>query len=399
MTFSHLTACSMTVRIFTADYVGLINRLHENGITLSNIQIIDELTIDVRLSGKEFLQVKKILNRRNESYKIIKRAGLAYKLNAFIRRPVLLIGAAAILFLILYTPSRILFVEVKGNQTVERNRILESAASCGIRLGASRKLVRSEKVKNMLISQIPELQWVGVNTDGCVATIHVAEKTQIPAQENSEMGVSSIIASRDGVILACTVLQGTPLCKTGQAVKQGETLVSGYTDCGFYIRATRAKAEILAQTIRAITAVAPEAAVHRGRFISSKTDYSIRVGKNLINFRKYSGIPDATCVKMYEEKHLILPGGFILPVSLVAERCFYYEAVSADTTNYDWLPDFASSYLKEQMVAGQIIRQDIRLQHAEGLTLMTGEYNCTEIIGQTKHEEILENYGDNGTNG
>ena len=44
-------------------------------------------------------------------------------------------------------------------------------------------MIRSEKVKNSLLQRIPQLQWAGINTDGCVAVISVREKTAI---KNSE---------------------------------------------------------------------------------------------------------------------------------------------------------------------------------------------------------------------
>lgn len=393
MNLWHSVTGRVSLKIVTADSVGLMNLFNDNGIILYNASRLDELTINVDLSGKEYLQVKKILKRRGDSYEVLLETGIPYIVKKMLRRPVLLLGILIISFLVFYTPSRVLFVEVKGNTTVQSNLILEKASQCGIRFGSSRKHVRSEKVKNMLIAQIPELQWVGVNTDGCVATIHVTERTAEQADENYITGVSSIVASRDGVVLSCTVLRGTALCKTGQAVKQGETLVSGYTDCGICVQATSAKAEVLAQTTRPVTVITPERIIRRDQLVSSNTNYYIRIGKKLINFCKGSGIPDATCVKMYEEKHLVLHGGFILPVSLIKEQRLSYELNTTDVAAFDWLTDFAVKYMETQMVAGQIIHQDVHLQSGDGVVYLSGKYDCTEMIGQTKQEEIIENDG------
>ena len=68
--------------------------------------------------------------------------------------------------------------------------------------------------------------------------------------DQKSAGVGSIVASRDGVITSITTTKGTPLCKAGQAVKAGQILISGYTDCGISIRADPAEGEVFAETYR-----------------------------------------------------------------------------------------------------------------------------------------------------
>ena len=83
----------------------------------------------------------------------------------------MVIGLCLLLLLVCILPTRVLFMRVEGNESIPENLILEAAEDCGIRFGASRSAVRSEKVKNGILSRISELQWVGVNTKGCIAVI------------------------------------------------------------------------------------------------------------------------------------------------------------------------------------------------------------------------------------
>ena len=96
----------------------------------------------------------------------------------------------------------------------------------------------------------------GVNTSGCVATVSVRERTD-PEVTEQDSAVSNIVASRDGFIVSATVTRGNFLCRVGQSVKAGQVLISGYTDCGICIQATRAEGEIYAQTSRDFAAVTP----------------------------------------------------------------------------------------------------------------------------------------------
>ena len=206
----------------------------------------------------------------------------------------------------MWLPSRVLFVQIEGNTHVESRRILESAARCGIAFGASRREIRSEKIKNALIECIPELSWVGVNTYGCTAVISVRERVKESDTENIH-GVSSIVASCDGVIRQITVLQGNRVCSVGQAVTKGQVLISGYTDCGISIQATAAKGEVFAETSRSVTAIFPRVCMQRGEKQCIEQKYAVIIGKKRINFSNSSGILGTSCVKMYTEKYLTLP--------------------------------------------------------------------------------------------
>ena len=178
---------------------------------------------------------------------------------------------------------------------------------------------------------MPQLQWAGVSTSGCVAIITVHERNvKEPAREKE--GVCSIVAARDGIITEMTVLRGNGLCKPGMAVKAGQVLISGYQDCGICIRAAHAEGEILAYTQHCLMAVCPINRVIRSETLGRKEKYSLIIGKKEINFMKYSGISGSSCVKIYEQKYMTLPGGFVLPIVFARESTIYYETfVGAET--------------------------------------------------------------------
>jgi sporulation protein YqfD len=299
----------------------------------------------------------------------------------------------AMLVLSVWVPSRVFFVEVEGNVTIPSRYIAEHAKNCGIYFGASRKAVRSEQVKNRLLSQMPELQWAGVNTAGCVAVITVRERNVEQLQEEKST-VSSIVAARDGIIAEMTVLRGNGLCKPGQAVKSGQVLISGYTDCGICIRATRAEGEILAHTQRSLSAVFPEERAVRGQIVGTEEKISLIIGKKQINFSKCSGISGASCAKIYEQKYMTLPGGFVLPISVLRGRITYYETTEDTETDAEaFLRKFALDYVIKQTTAGKIENQQIFVSSADGLIRLEGVFSCLEQIGVVRAEESLPSYG------
>ena len=379
------------VEITSADTIGLLNMIISSGVHIVNVEHCGELTVRFDVLDRDVEKVCVLSGRFGGSVKKLEKKGILWAMTAVKKRPAFVAAVMILLLLFIFLPTRVFFVSVEGNTTIPANKIIEAAADCGIQFGASARQIRSEKMKNALLQKIPQLQWAGINTSGCTAIISVKEKTEPESQHSSANQVSSIVAALDGIIQHCTVYQGNPLCKTGQAVKAGQILVSGYTDCGIYVQATRADAEIRALTSRELQVVTPQNALIRGEMITQKTEYSIRLGKKLIKLTKDSGILGTTCAKIYLEEYVHLPGGFTLPVALVKETTFVYAQADLSTPDDsdDWLYSFAETYLQGQMIAGEIISAQSNLEVVDGSTCLNGRYACIEMIGRVKYEQTI----------
>ena len=380
------------VELTSAEIGNTLAAINRAQIRIWNANPQGDLTISVWIQRRDYPRLEKLLDRRGERLEVVSRKGIYWNLRQLLQRPVLLMGIACLLVMVLFVPSRIYFVQVQGNETLPQKLILAAAEESGIRFGASRRAVRSEKMKNELLSALPQLQWAGVNTYGCVAVISVRERSS-PEETVEEEGVCSIVAARDGIILSCTATRGNLLCSAGQAVQAGEVLISGYTDCGLTITATRAEGEVLAETQRDLQVLAPSEYQSRGDILSQTAKYSLIIGKKRINFYKGSGIWDASCGKMYTEYHLTLPGGFQLPVTLVKEVYTSYEISPAEKEPSDaetQLEDFAEKYLRQIMVAGQIVSSETLTVKENRAYSLTGEYACIEMIGRVQREKIGE---------
>ncbi len=388
--YRRLDRCCVTC----ADVQSFISETVSCGITIYDVQLAGELTIHFYVSPKYRNALETLADKHSAHLQIHTGFDSKRILRLMKKRAVLLSGLFILVVISVVLPQRILFVEVSGNEKLPENLIREKAALCGIDFWKLRREVRSEQVKNALLSALPQLQWVGVNTSGCTATISVIERSEDPEKVATE-GVCNIIAAHDGIIKDCTVIRGNPLCKPGQAVKKGQVLVSGYVDAGLLIRAVNAKAEITGQTNRSLSIISIHNSAARGRLIREDTKYSLIIGKKLINLYKDSGILDSSCVKINKIYPLTLPGGLTLPVSLLCQQILYYEP-SVDSMsisdNSSWICEFASSYLTEMMIAGKILDSDVDIQLDEDALYFTGNYSCEEMIGKTLNEEKLYSY-------
>ncbi len=380
-----------------ADLSSTLDAISKQGIQILHASLRSELEAELVVSRAQFRQLRLLCERRGNTLKNIRRGGAYWMLKGLFRRPVLLFGAALFLLATLYLPSRVFFVRVTGNPTIPDRLILESAEACGIGFGASRREVRSERTKNALLESVPQLQWAGVNTYGCVAEISVRER-KMQEDHTTQSSFGHIVACRDGVITACDATRGSLLCAPGQAVSAGDILISGYTDCGLTIRAEQAQGEVFAATRRKITAVTPDWCLNGRKTGEDKKKISLLIGKKRINLWKDSGFWDVRCDRMYAENYITLPGGFQLPFGWTVER-YGIRTVSNGTVSAEYaqqlLAETAESYLKRQMLAGSIRDSHVSCQETPGMIQMTGQYSCVEMIGLMQRLEIGDTNGEN----
>ena len=384
-------ATMVHIRFVSADVSGILQKIADRGILIYYLEIEDELSAQFFVTAGEYKYVLGSLNQWGADARILN--GQSDGISVLMRKPrvLLVAGLLLICMISLFLSRRVLFVQVEGNEQVPALKIQEVAADCGIRFWAKTREIRSEKIKNRLLEAIPELQWAGVNTNGCVAVIRVEEKAIAEAPDEPVNSVTSIVASNDGIIDSFTVTSGNGLCYVGQAVKEGQTLISGYTDCGIVIKAQQAKGEVYARTIHNTTVISPVRWVSRLNRGKTQVRLSLKIGKKLINFDKGSGISPATCVKMYEERYLTLPGGFRLPVSLVCRTVVSYEtAVEKSALSQNECAQVSEEYLLSQLVAGRILREYVDYDDSGDFAVLTGQYLCSEMIGRTKIEQSVQ---------
>ena len=375
-----------------ADPALALKQITDAGITAYDVSREEGtivITFSIRRTDRKILET--LAAKRGYMLRFHGFFGIYWMFRSLLRRPVMVVGLLVFCFLALFLPGRVLFVQVEGNSGVPTRLILEKCQESGIYFGASRRQIRSEIIKNSLLEAIPELQWAGVNTKGCVAVVSVRERTEDSGGTKQTDPVSSIVALRDGIITRCTVTKGSQLCSVGQAVRAGQVLVSGYWDCGICIQAGPSEAEIYAQTERQLRSVMP---LQRQKQVANGTEskkYSLIIGKKRINFYKGSGISGGSCDKMYAQYYITLPGGFVLPVSIVTET-----SISCDTSQIELereealaiSAEFNRQYLQEQMIAGAILHSEENEVCLNSLLLLEGNYACEEMIAQVKSEEI-----------
>lgn len=379
------------IRLVSADIPSRLQFISSRGIILHNVHQSDLLTACFTLNRRDYLEIRQYLEDKGDTVTLLSHSGLGQVMKGAVKRPILSSVLLLLFFLTLWVPTKVLFVRVEGNQSVPEQQILQCAEISGIRFGTDVRSLRSERIKNSLLQQIHELGWVGVNTKGCVATISVVERKETWENKTEEFTVGSVVASHDAQIQDITVTAGNPLCKPGDVVSKGQVLISGYTDCGIKIQATRANGEVFGKTVYNKSSVFPAEYRAKGAVLAKNRNIFLQIGKKEIKICKGSGISGSICDKMYASKYLTLPGGFVLPLGIKVETCVYYQPSVITMPAEQVQPIMVHqerNRLMNSMVSGQILSQTQDFSQGDRLYYLSCRYICREMVGRIQYEKI-----------
>ncbi len=312
------------------------------------------------------------------------------------RRRVLVIAAALCVALAWVSSLFIWEIQVQGNETVPTARILSALESCGVQVGGFRFAARRGNVKNQVLLQVTELSWLTVNTRGCRLEVLVREERETPEMDDG--GPRELAAARDGIVQRTTVQEGFACVEPGMAVEAGDVLVQSYA--GSLNRGTRAihaRGQIWARTVREITAAAPiqlRPTYETGRVTQR---YAILFGRNRLNCYFDSGNPYTECVKINMAYPAVLPGGVLLPVSLVREtfqEVTYGAPMSPEETERQLRESLSQALADALSPEAEILYTEYETEEQGGAIFVTLRAECLEDIAlprpASETEEIPE---------
>ncbi len=374
---------SVWVQVEGAEPPRFLNALAEAGIRFWGAEPADDFTLRLALRPRDLETARGLAARCQCSIKTLKLRG-APAVRLRLRHRVALMAGLAVCFTLLAASRLFVWdIEVEGNETVSKGEILRALAECGVESGSFWPTWSADTIKNEVILRVPELAWVGVSVDSSRAVVRVRERDKAPEVSDRDAPYS-VTARRTGIIERTEVYQGAALVEPGDAVLEGETLVSGAVESGLgTVRYVHASAKIEARTYYELTAAAP-IEYNEASESKSHTRWALAVGGGRLNLYAGGSELDENCSKVTREYAFEWPGVFSLPVSLVREDILEYDIVTrtADT-------DALRQRLEEQLTSelerlldgrGEALSQSFSASESGGVLYVTLRAECLEDI-------------------
>lgn len=363
----------------------VLNACAEAGIPFQEAEPAEDYLLRITVPERRFARVQALAERCQCTAEAETRGG-APKLLRRARRHRLLLGLLAVCLAAVLASSLFVWeVEVTGNETVSTGTILRELEAYGVKPGSYWPHFSNDLIRNHMILQIPELQWLAVQIRGSCAEVVVREKTPKPEVVDNDAPVS-LYAGASGFILSMEVLGGEARVAPGDLVTEGDLLVSGaMTDLGGGVRPAHALGSIRARTLYELTAEQPLTRTVKTASGRAKNRWAFVVGKNRINFYQSSGISDAECDKINFEYAFSIPGVFTLPFSLVREQVQPFETQEISVSQEEAravLEQTLTQQLQSRIgTDGEIISTAFTATERDGVLIVTLRAECEQEIG------------------
>lgn len=355
-----------------------------------------ELECTVYASAKK--KILRAASKRGFDVDARKAQGLPNVLRFVRKRPAFVTGFLLCSLLLALLPRYIWTIQIEGNELVSEQAIRRLMDDYGVHFGADGRDIDSHILEARIKNDIPELKWCAVNQKGGCVTISVSERDVVPDSE-VDSTITNVIASCDGVITKTEIYGGFRRCKVGDAVAQGEILISGVESFEKSTQLTHAFGEIYALTKHEISAKTPLTYTKKQYTGRKETRYSLILGRKRINLFGNSGIPHGSCDKIIRRSQLTLPGDYSFPVWLETETLIYYEPVRASLDQksaYRRLCDDTKASALAQMIAGKILASENHIKRNNGCWELSATLSCEEMIARLVPLTIEESETEDG---
>ena len=315
---------------------------------------------------------------------LLRKSGAAFFGPLAVKRLLPLLLAFAFFCALLVSQAFVWDIEVTGNESVATGEILSALRDCGVYTGSCWIPYSSDNIRSQAIERIPELLWLTVNISGSRASVIVREKTMKPELVNIREPVD-IISKKDAFIMSVRTLFGEALVKPGQAVREGDILISSQVqDINGGYRAVHAMGDISARTYYELSAACRLESGRKSFTGKEKRRWALEIGGKRVNFYRNSSIFDSDCDKIYSEYSIGIDGLFTLPLTIVSERSIYYE-LTPDSVDVQAARTALEQELFERLRAeidgGEIISQSCVFSIEDGKLTACLRAECQESIG------------------
>jgi len=267
----------------------ILNNMAKAGVEFWDAKPVDAFTMRFTVHSADLGRVARIAAYSSCVSEVLGRNGSTVMLRRLRRRRFLLASFAVCITMLAVSSLFVWHIEVTGNQKVSKGEILRALDECGVSIGSFWPGFSNDLIRNSMQLKIPELRWMTVNVSKSRAEVIVRERIQKPDLADNAEPVD-VVALKTGIITKMSVLQGCAVVKAGDAVLEGETLVTGAMDSPFSgMRFVHARAEIEASVWYELTAEAQlfdYAKVYKG---GTSSRWALMLGDRRINFYLNSG--------------------------------------------------------------------------------------------------------------
>ncbi len=371
-----------------------LNLAARDGFCLWDIQKKEDCH-QARIPRKEYRNLRVSARKSKVILQVQQRYGLPFLLNKWKGKRGLLYGTVGAIVVLIMLSMRVWSIDVVGNESLSTYDLKQAAAECGLYQGMRKKDLEPRLVQQRLMARFPEIGWVAINTWGNTATIRLDEGVEIPEVEDTNKP-TNIMSAMDGQIVGMDIYHGTPQVQIGDAVTEGQLLISGINQSESGEESfVHASAKIMARTRRVFSVEIPL----EQRKEEPSGEILIRRSLDVFGADlplSLQGLPKGNYTRTVESKPLVL-NGVELPVTLHEETFIMQNQIPITLTKeeakakaMEEIKKKQEEVLKNDLENGKVLSFTERERIEGGSYFLELDCVCEENIA-VEQEILLEN--------
>lgn len=204
---------------------GFINSCLEKRLNISDVEFTEN-GITASCPAVLYQSLRPIAKSNGGRLKVVKKRGLIFLLRPLKNRWGLFVGAVAAIVIICVLSGFVWKVEITGNEKIPESELVSLLEENGLKRGVMKRGVEKGRLESLVCAAFPDCAWAHINEKGTTLRLEISEGVISPKTVDIKE-YSNLRAVKDGVIVKATVYDGWAVKKKGDAVSEGDILVSG----------------------------------------------------------------------------------------------------------------------------------------------------------------------------
>ena len=338
--------------------------------------------ITAKIGMYDYERAKEIARNCQTIVEIKRKIGLRFVIEKYKNRKAFFI-TVIIACIAIFTLSKFVWkVEINSDADINKNEIREELQKEGVKIGALKSKIDSEKIVNDIRLEREDIAWIGIKIEGSKVLVNIVMATKKPEIVNEEE-YTNIVAKKDGEIQKIVAKNGTAMCKKGDKVKKGDVLIAGYMQGAYtdryYVNSmgeAQAKINYTEKSKISKKETKKEETGKRNRKFAIKiNNFKINFFKKLSNFKNYDTIYASKKIKIFPNSN------FEIEFIKYTLNEISVEQIEHSKEEAKLLGEEEAKKKLNEKISGDIINEKTTIEEYSTYYMVTVEYEVVEDIG------------------
>lgn len=382
---TNLLKGEVTARVESGFPERVLNLCGEYGLTFWDLRWENAAAFTFTLTRRDWKRLRRLTAKLDCELTPLGWRGTPFFLGRMRHRYGLWVTLGLCSLLLLWGSFFIWDIDIEGNKTVPDREILRALEKYGVAFGTFGYDVNSFQLRNDLLLELPELSYIAVNVRGSRAYVQVRERIDAPEIIDRDQP-GNTVAAKDALVTAIQPWNGEKMVLPGTMVHEGQMLISGVVDSGYGgSRQVAGMGKVYGRTWYTLRCRVPLTVAEKVYTGEKTVRRAVLLGKNRVNLYIGSSISGDTCDTIIDWNQWELPGGLVLPVTVVTETLEEY-TLTETRRSQEEAQALGTLTLDRQLEAllgdGELLSRQINSQVEGDTLLVTLTAECEEQIGK-----------------